>query len=247
MRSSLGETRSSIKRSHALICVDSHEIISLPHWPGAEVVSYVTPGLGAGFSLFRIVATRQTRIPPPPHDGVRFVLLRAGQAEIRDGADVHTLGMDEYAYLPQASGFTLEMAAGTEILCLEHAYKPMPGVQPPGPVFNSMPAIAAVPLKGNEQLRVQKLLPEEPGFDMEVNVMTFAPGGSLPYVETHFMEHGLVMLDGGGIYRLDDQWYPVARGDAIWMAPFCPQWFGALGRGDARYLIYKNWNRDPLA
>ncbi|MGA2216152.1 MAG: (S)-ureidoglycine aminohydrolase, partial [Bryobacteraceae bacterium] len=28
-----------------------------------------------------------------------------------------------------------------------------------------------------------------------------------------------------------------------WMAPFCPQWFGALGKTPAKYLIYKDWNR----
>ena len=59
------------------------------------------------------------------------------------------------------------------------------------------------------------------------------------------MEHGLLMLEGGGIYRLGDAWYPVAAGDFIWMAPFCPQWFGALGKQPAKYLIYKDW-RPPL-
>ncbi len=49
-------------------------------------------------------------------------------------------------------------------------------------------------------------------------------------VEIHVMEHGLLMLEGGGIYRLGDRWYPVTAGDFIWMAPYCPQWFGALGR-----------------
>jgi (S)-ureidoglycine aminohydrolase len=73
--------------------------------------------------------------------------------------------------------------------------------------------------------------------------MTYEPGASLPMVEIHVMEHGLLMLDGGGIYRLGDSWYPVTRGDFIWMAPYCPQWFGALGKKPARYLIYKDWNR----
>ena len=77
--------------------------------------------------------------------------------------------------------------------------------------------------------------------------MNFHPGASLAYVETHFMEHGLLMLDGGGVYRLDNRWYPVGAGDAIWMGPHVPQWFGALGRTPSRYLIYKNYNRAPLA
>jgi len=65
-------------------------------------------------------------------------------------------------------------------------------------------------------------------------------------VEIHVMEHGLLMLEGGGIYRLADCWYPVTAGDFIWMGPYCPQWFGALGKVPAKYLIYKDWNRGPL-
>ena len=84
-------------------------------------------------------------------------------------------------------------------------------------------------------------------FDFAVNTMTFQPGASLSMVEMHVMEHGLMMLEGGGIYRLGDSWYPVTAGDFIWMAPWCPQWFGALGKVPAKYLIYKDWNRHPLA
>jgi (S)-ureidoglycine aminohydrolase len=65
-------------------------------------------------------------------------------------------------------------------------------------------------------------------------------------VEMHIMEHGLLMIEGGGIYRLGDSWYPVTAGDFIWMAPWCPQWFGAIGKAPAKYLIYKDWNRHPL-
>ena len=65
--------------------------------------------------------------------------------------------------------------------------------------------------------------------------------------EIHYMEHGLLMLEGGGIYRLGEHWYPVTAGDFIWMAPYCPQWFGALGKTPAKYLIYKDWNRYPVS
>ena len=59
-------------------------------------------------------------------------------------------------------------------------------------------------------------------------------------------EHGLLMIKGGGIYRRGDQWYPTQAGDFIWMAPFCPQWFGAIGK-PAKDLIYKDFNRHTLA
>ena len=42
--------------------------------------------------------------------------------------------------------------------------------------------------------------------------MTYQPGAALPMVEIHVMEHGLLMLAGGGIYRLGDHWYPGDRG-----------------------------------
>ena len=33
--------------------------------------------------------------------------------------------------------------------------------------------------------------------------------------------------------------------DAIWIAPYCPQWFIAAGPERARYIYYKNVNRSP--
>jgi (S)-ureidoglycine aminohydrolase len=101
------------------------------------------------------------------------------------------------------------------------------------------------PLLGDDAVQVQSLIPADPSFDFAVNVMTYQPGANLPMVEIHFMEHGLLMLAGGGIYRLGEDWYPVTAGDFIWMAPYCPQWFGALGKTPAKYLIYKDWNRQP--
>jgi (S)-ureidoglycine aminohydrolase len=93
---------------------------------------------------------------------------------------------------------------------------------------------------------LKTFLPQEPAFDLAVNLFNFRPGAALPLVEVHVMEHGLLMLDGQGVYRLADSWYPVQQGDVIWMAPYCPQWFVAMGKGPARYLYYKDVNRDPL-
>jgi (S)-ureidoglycine aminohydrolase len=100
---------------------------------------------------------------------------------------------------------------------------------------------------GDEALEVRTLLPDDFAFDFAVNTMIYQPGAALGMVEAHVMEHGLLMLEGGGIYRLGDSWYPVAAGDFIWMAPYCLQWFGALGKTPAKYLIYKDWNRHPFA
>ncbi len=81
---------------------------------------------------------------------------------------------------------------------------------------------------------------------MAINLFTYQAGARLPFVETHIMEHGLIMLEGEGVYRLENAWYPVKAGDAIWMAPYCPQWFVAMGNGPAAYLYYKDINRSPM-
>ena len=40
--------------------------------------------------------------------------------------------------------------------------------------------------------------------------------------------------------------YPVQAGDAIWMAPYVPQWYAALGTQPSRYILYKDTTLDPL-
>ena len=103
--------------------------------------------------------------------------------------------------------------------------------------------IRGEPFLGDPAACLQELLPDVPAFDLAVNIFTYQPGAMLPLVETHVMEHGLLMLSGQGIYRLEDAWYPVQAGDVIWMAPYCPQWFVAMGKQAASYLYYKNVNR----
>jgi len=246
MRQFLGETRSSVKSRHALISPDSHEKIELPHWPGTEVVFLITPDMGARFSLFEVKALVPTEILPPPHKGARFILVRQGEAMVVSNGQNHQLSEGDYAYLPHDEDHQITLAEGAGLLCLERRYVAISSAHVPTLFVSSIAGTSRSTLRGDTRLQIQKLLPDDMGFDMEINVMEFEPGTTLPYVETHFMEHGLMMLDGGGVYRLDESWYPVMSGDVIWMGPFCPQWFGALGRENARYLIYKNWNRDPM-
>jgi (S)-ureidoglycine aminohydrolase len=119
-------------------------------------------------------------------------------------------------------------------------------VQLPQSIVSNEDVVPSHPLAEDPALQVKCLLPDTMSFDFAVNSMVYQPGAALSMVEMHVMEHGLIMLEGGGIYRLGDSWYPVTAGDFIWMGPWCPQWFGALGKAPAKYLIYKDWNRHPL-
>ncbi|MEZ4639027.1 MAG: cupin domain-containing protein [Caldilineaceae bacterium] len=123
---------------------------------------------------------------------------------------------------------------------------PLLGVPAPGPLVGNENDVVAEAFMGDDAAMLKTLLPTVPAFDMAVNLFTFAPGAALPLVEVHVMEHGLLLLQGRGIYRLDDAWYPVQAGDVIWMAPYCPQWFTAVGKEPARYLYYKDVGRDAL-
>jgi (S)-ureidoglycine aminohydrolase len=129
----------------------------------------------------------------------------------------------------------------------EKPFQKAPGVELPEAVIGAAADLPAEPFMGDEDARLQVLLPADERFDLAVNLFTYQPGATLPQVEIHVMEHGLIMLDGAGVYRLGDSWYPVEAGDVIWMASYCPQWFVAMGKTPARYLYYKDVNRDPLA
>ena len=122
-----------------------------------------------------------------------------------------------------------------------------------------------IPCDG-EVFGLRKLLPATPEYDFNMHVMTFEPGEFLTVKEVHFNQHGLLLLEGQGVYRLGDKWcasqgsvhrllpayrrascrYPVRAGDAIWMAPYVVQWYGALGKERSRYIINKDTSRDPL-
>ncbi len=148
---------------------------------------------------------------------------------------------------PSRDEHRITASTETRLAIIEKQYARLAGIANPAPLIGHESAVPGQPLLGDNALQVRSLVPADIAFDFAVNTMTYEPGASLSMVEMHVMEHGLLMLQGGGIYRLGDCWYPVQTGDFIWMRAFCPQWFGALGKTPAKYLIYKDWNRSPLA
>jgi (S)-ureidoglycine aminohydrolase len=157
------------------------------------------------------------------------------------------MGARGYGYLPKGFPHRLSASTATRAAVIEKRYQPLTSVDPPRVLLSHEDSVSSHALGDDPDLQVKCLLPENSSFDFAVNTMTYQPGASLSMVEMHVMEHGLLMLEGGGVYRLGDSWYPVTAGDFIWMGPWCPQWFGAIGKKPAKYLIYKDWNRHPLA
>ena len=240
----LGATRSSLKHDHLLQTPDTFIRTPLPGADGVEFIVHVGPRLGAGFVQMTAEFTAFGKLGPAPAQ--RFIYVLEGELEVAAAGQRHYLTAGGFMYLPQGTNHAVQASSIARATVIEKPYEPGNGNVPPGIVVGHEDAISTIALMGDEGLRVRSLMPDGPQYDFAVNTMTYDPGAALSMVETHVMEHGLLMLEGGGIYRLGDQWYPVQAGDFIWMAAYCPQWFGALGKRPAKYLIYKNWRRHPL-
>jgi (S)-ureidoglycine aminohydrolase len=237
----LGQTRSAIRADHLLQTPDTFVRAPLPGMEGATAVVHVGPALGAKFTQYTAELEAGGALGPP--QGQRFVYVLGGDLE----SGGQRLGPDHYTFAPQDAGASWTSPHGARLAVIEKNYQPLEGAPAPTAFTGDESAVEPQALLNDPAIQVRRLLPDDAAFDFAVNTMTYDPGASLPMVEMHVMEHGLLMLAGEGIYRLGDCWYPVADGDFIWMAPYCPQWFGALGKKPAKYLIYKDWNRHPLA
>ena len=240
---SLGRTRSANRRDHLLHTPDTFVRTVLPGMERGAAVVHISPAADAAFTQY--TAELEPGGTLGPTSAQRFVYVLAGAVDLATGTSFQSIDPGGYAYLPEGLAHTLTAQSATRLAVIERPYQPLAGVAAPHLLVGNEADVISTPLMGDSDLLVRSLLPEAPAFDFAVNTMTYQPGASLSMVEIHVMEHGLLMLEGGGIYRLGDAWYPVTAGDFIWMAPFCPQWFGALGKRPAKYLIYKDWNRHP--
>ena len=240
----LGLTRSSLKHDHLLQTPDTFIRTPLPGAEGVEFVVHAGPQLGARFTQMTAEFAAGGALGPAPAQ--RFLYVIEGKLELKAGGETHVLAPGGFAFLPQGTPHTLIALTASRAAVIEKAYETQPGAAAPEMAVGNESDVAPVALMGDDSLRVRSLMPDGPPYDFAVNTMTYDPGAALSMVEIHVMEHGLLMLEGGGIYRLGDAWYPVEAGDFIWMGPYCPQWFGALGKRPAKYLIYKDWRRHPL-
>ena len=243
----LGATRSAHARDHLLQTPDTFIRTSLPCLRDGQAVVHVAPAAGAAFTQYTAEIEYGGELAGAGLE--RFVYVLEGELILHAGDTETTLATGGFAYVPDNVTHSFRTwQENTRAAVIERRYMPLPGVfdRPRAILTGKESDVPPTALMGDEALQVRTLLPADMAFDFAVNTMTYQPGASLSMVEIHVMEHGLLMLEGGGIYRLGERWYPVKAGDFIWMAPFCPQWFGALGKVPAKYLIYKDANRHPL-
>jgi (S)-ureidoglycine aminohydrolase len=252
----LGATRSSLKADHLLQTPDTFIRTPLPGANGVEFIVHTAPRLGAAFTQMTAEFAINGTLAAAGAGVERFVYVLEGllDVEVLGGRTGGALTAGKFAYVPADVAHQVRARHASRTVVIEKQYEPIAGTiyetgqqtNRPEVVIGDEAKIKSEALGGDEGLQVKRLMPNGPSWDFAVNTMTYDPGAALAMVEIHVMEHGLLMLEGGGIYRLGDSWYPVTAGDFIWMAPYCPQWFGALGKTPAKYLIYKDWHRHPI-
>lgn len=246
MNDLFGFTRNVVKQRYALLTPGGFVHGALPGWEKAVCNVLISPAMGARFSQLLITLEQDGECQGNTGNNQYFIYLVEGAAGILIDERRHRLDPGSFVYLPTSKDVRIRSsAAGSKVLIFKKRYQPLPGLDAPVSMVGHARDVKGVPFMGDENARLQALLPDQPAFDMAVNIFTYQPGATLPFVETHVMEHGLLMLSGQGIYRLESDWHPVRAGDVIWMGAYCPQWFVAVGKEPASYIYYKDINRDP--
>jgi len=239
-------TRTVVKKTHALITPDGFVSSNVPGWINCTVNVLVNEQMGANLCQILITLNKDGRIAGVTNESQIFFYVITGSCKVNIEGDKADLKTGQFVYVPPQKKYSFKNSSSeTKILTFHKVYEELHGYDMPDTIIGDTAKIKSDKYLDDPALRLQTLLPDVPSFDMAVNIFTYEPGGHLPFVETHIMEHGLMYLQGQGIYMLDNAWYPVKKGDSIWMAPYCRQWFTAMGKEPAVYIYYKNVNRFP--
>ncbi|MCX7889017.1 MAG: bifunctional allantoicase/(S)-ureidoglycine aminohydrolase [Rhodobacteraceae bacterium] len=225
----------------------------LPGWTGtrAWIVARPMTGFAETFchALMEVGPGGGSLSPEPDPGAEAVIFVTAGEIWLEfDGAG-RALGPGGYAWLPPGLGWTLHNGTDhpARFHWLRKIYEPAPGTAVPAPFITSDAEVAPVAMPGTDGVwaTTRFVDPDDLGHDMHVNIVTFRPGGRITFEETHVMEHGIYVLQGRAVYRLNRDWVEVEAGDYLWLRAFCPQACVAAGPEPFRYLLYKDVNRHP--
>jgi (S)-ureidoglycine aminohydrolase len=181
----------------------------------------------------------------PGAEGVLFVV--EGELRLTLGGESHCLLPGGYAFIPPGSDWRVrnEADAPVRFHWVRKAYEAVEGIESPAAFVTNENDIAPRPMPDTDGrwATTRFVEPDDVRHDMHVNIVTLQPGASIPFAETHVMEHGLYVLEGKAVYHLNQDWVEVQAGDFMWLRAFCPQACYAGGPGPFRYLLYKDVNR----
>ncbi|NIZ13126.1 bifunctional allantoicase/(S)-ureidoglycine aminohydrolase [Phaeobacter sp. HF9A] len=190
---------------------------------------------------------------PETEAGVEALLFVVeGQMVLTIDGSEHEMAEGGYAFLPPSVAWKLTNTSDAPVRFhwIRKAYQAVEGLEMPEAFVTNEQDVAPTAMPGTDgKWATSRFVdPEDLRHDMHVTIVTFEPGAVIPFAETHVMEHGLYVLEGKAVYRLNQDWVEVEAGDYMWLRAFCPQACYAGGPGKFRYLLYKDVNRHmPLA
>ncbi len=228
----------------------------LPFWEGTRlwVLSRPLSGFAETFSQYIMEVQPGGGSDQPETDpraqAVLFVV--EGAVHLTLNGTEYNLDTGGYAYIPPGADWTLHNRsdAVARFHWVRKAYEAVNGLPVPDPIITNERDVTPIEMPGTEGRwsTTRFADPQDLRHDMHVNIVNFEPGGVIPFAETHVMEHGLYVLEGKAVYRLNQDWVEVEAGDYMWLRAFCPQACYAGGPGRFRYLLYKDVNRHmPLS
>ncbi len=223
----------------------------LPHWNATRlwVIARPMTGFSETFShyIMEVSAGGGSDRPESDPEAEAVLFVVDGAMTLTIEGDRHVMEPGGFAFVPAGCNWTLHNHAGTEARFhwIRKAYEPADGVAAPEPFVTSDAEVTPKEMPGTEgRWATSRFMdPDDLRHDMHVTIVTFQPGGVIPFLETHVMEHGLYVLQGKAVYRLNQDWVEVEAGDYMWLRAFCPQACYAGGPGPFRYLLYKDVNR----
>ncbi len=224
---------------------------NLPFWnkTRAWVLARPMSGFSETFSqyIMEVAPGGCSTRPEPETDAQGVLFVVDGGFSLRVGDETHALQTGSYAYLPAGCDWALtnDTGAPTTFHWVRKLYEAVDGIDAPEPFVTSDADATkvAMPDTDGKWATTRFVDPADMRHDMHVNIVTLEPGGVIPFAETHVMEHGLYVLEGKAVYRLNQDWVEVEAGDFMWLRAFCPQACYAGGPGPFRYLLYKDVNR----
>jgi len=224
---------------------------ALPFWQRTRLWIIARPmsGFAETFSQYVVEVLEGGGSDRPEQDvGAEAVLfVVSGELHLTVEGRTSVLGMGGYAYLPPGAVWALANRGpgAAQFHWIRKAYERVEGVDLPAAFVTREQDVAPVAMPGTDGTwtTTRFVDPGDVRHDMHVNIVTFEPGGVIPFPETHVMEHGLYVLEGKAVYLLNRDWVEVEEGDFMWLRAFCPQACYAGGPGRFRYLLYKDVNR----
>ena len=225
----------------------------LPHWDKTRlwVIARPLSGFAETFShyIMEVAPGGGSERPDADPRAEHVLFVVEGEAQLTIGGSAHRLASGGYAYIPAGATWKLknESAAPAKFHWIRKAYEAVEGIPAPDAfVVNERDVeFRAMPGTDGKWATQRFADPADIRHDMHVNIVTFEPGAIIPFLETHVMEHGLYVLEGKAVYKLNRDWVEVEAGDYMWLRAFCPQACYAGGPGRFRYLLYKDVNRHP--